>query len=235
MPGHRRISTDLFLANLDRSIPRSKIEALLELDLDDWRGTIRSVHGYARIWGWSRTKVRRLMGEFEAHRADLTNGESVGNTSKNRRTFAGPPGGPLPDPYLEQDPKEPERRGIAPPRVPAARGVGSAESRKRQARREVEEALAQAPIESEDDRLERERRLWILAEMFLACGRVADEAALRAYVRTTAPVIGEYFELACDRARAEDVAGGWPPPAGRIMVAAEAIAREARKRSKGRG
>lgn len=74
MSGHRRISTRLFLQFCERQPgrPTPKIQALLELDLDDFRGTRRSVRRYARMWSWSRDKVAALIAAYEAHREDLS-------------------------------------------------------------------------------------------------------------------------------------------------------------------
>ena len=75
MPGHRRISTDLFLEHAERRVPRSKVEALLELDLDAFRGALRGERTYASLWGWSRDKVRHLLAQYRAALSDLGGGE----------------------------------------------------------------------------------------------------------------------------------------------------------------
>jgi len=99
LAGHRRISTDLFLKHLERSVPRSKVEALLELDLDEYRGSRKGIKAYSRMWGWSPGKVRRILAEFEEARADLYNSpENEAKTANPRRTpgepFTNPPANP---------------------------------------------------------------------------------------------------------------------------------------------
>ena len=84
MPGHRRISTDLYLDLVDRKKARTKPEALIELNLDDHAGTRKSVRSYARIWKWSREKVASLISLYEAHIEDLKNADSRGSSPGQR-------------------------------------------------------------------------------------------------------------------------------------------------------
>ena len=79
MSGHRRISTDLFLEERRKARLRgdvcSPIEALLELDLDAhrdaWPATGPPVKTYARFWGWTPSRARRLIERWKAHADDL--------------------------------------------------------------------------------------------------------------------------------------------------------------------
>lgn len=72
MPGHRRISTDLFLTLANDRAQAWKVVALLELDHDDRPGGGRlSISAYAKKWGVNRDTVRRLIAQYEEHIVDL--------------------------------------------------------------------------------------------------------------------------------------------------------------------
>lgn len=71
MAGHRRISTDLFLEFVNDPAQRWKVAALLEVDLDEWKGNRLSIHAYARKWGRNRVTVRRLLAQYDEKRGEL--------------------------------------------------------------------------------------------------------------------------------------------------------------------
>ena len=267
MPGHRRISTELFLKHLDRKGRRSKVEALLELDLDTFRDSRLSTRAYARLWGWHRDTVDRLVAEYDAHADDLGNANSRGKHTSGERPESVPASGHRnghPEPlnsrgyvdraatetaterpegvppsghFLEQEP-EPEGRE-APPRSPSAlsgeraRTVGPSEGRRRLVDREI--GLALDRVEDESNRGPIEVRLRIIAETILACGRVPDEAQLRAYVRTTRELPPVILKAACDEARATDESGrGFPPSESRILsIGRKLVARRRRAAREG--
>lgn len=267
MAGHRRISTDLFLKYRRRSREDAReatpIEALLELDLDEWRGRIGpngpAVKTYARFWGWTPSRARRLISEWKEHAEDRGN---VGKANP-RRTLdepsANPPANPLngtnPDAYgvstnplsnpsrtpgeppanpiLEPEPEQEGRRAL--PRSPSAslgdRRVGPSESRKRSADREVDLALAR--VADPENLGPTEVRLRILAETFLASGRIADEAQLRGYCRTTSELAPVILKAACDAARADPAnARGFPPSEASILAIGRKLSARARRASR---
>lgn len=278
MGGHRRISTELFLANLERAVPRSKVEALLELDLDDWKGTRRSIQAYSRLWGWSRDKVRRLVADYETHLADLANagetdtrnaaaaqGCGASPTPSTNKTAArasktdtptdtptdtrnaaaarsyasaptwettpGPTSGESDsDTFLEQEP-EPEE-GADPPVRPSALRVGIADARAKQARAQVARALMRAGPEPEEVHAEREARLEVLSETFLAASRIADEAQLRAYFRGTTEIPTPLLRIACDRAFAASERG-FAPSVAAIKAEGRKLVAERRRAERG--
>ena len=247
------------MKHIDRKGKRSKVEALLELDLDDFRGTRKSLRGYSRIWRWHRDTVARLIDEYEATIADL--GNSGGIYASGKRTGERPESGhytgrtnvvnstaydteaaglaagerPLLRPgsghYLEQEQK-PEREGASPlPDLPSAKGkalrVLAHESRSRGAAAAIAAALSKS---LPDQRADREIRLRLIAETcFEAVGKVATEAQLRSYCRTTESLSPWLLKAAADAARSG--AGnerGFPPSESAILGAAEEIEKKAR-------
>jgi len=118
-----------------------------------------------------------------------------------------------------------------PPAGPSALRRPGKASKGDRARAEIELALSRAPEEPGARRAERERRLEILAELFVACGQVAPEARLRAYFRTTADIPTELLGPACDAARAAEERG-FPPSEAAIIAAGRKLAAIHRKRSR---
>jgi len=123
-----------------------------------------------------------------------------------------------------------ESAATPPPGPSALRRPGKA-SKGDRARAEIELAMSRAPEEPEARRAERERRLEILAEHFVACGQVAPEARLRAYFRTTTEIPTELLGPACDAARAAEERG-FPPSEAAIIAAGRKLAAIHRKRSR---
>ena len=255
MSGHRRISTDLFLEHLDRSKPRTKVEALIELDLDDWKGERKSVRAYARFWRWSRDKVERLIAEYEAHIDDLNlqkrgdsrpatdrpetghqSGQSEGHESEGGAQIydfppatesAADPATDRPETGHFLEP-EPEPGGeSAPPARPSARGVGAIDSRRRAIQREIELAAATVPDKRRDEAM---ARLVILAGLFSAAAKPIDGHALGTFLRATPRVPLAVFQAACDTALAESERGFITAHA--INQAGGKLAAQARKRAR---
>ena len=109
MSGHRRISTDLFLAERAKARKLGQeatpIEALLELDLDAhrdaWPATGPPVKTYARLWGWTPGRARRLIERWKAHAEDLY----LAKTADPLRTPGEPQADPIADPVADPQPR----------------------------------------------------------------------------------------------------------------------------------
>lgn len=262
MRGHRRISTALFLEFADRSVPRSKIEALLELDLDEFKeGELRPERTYARMWGWSREKVRRLIADYQAHREDLSvaaRGQTHPTTDRTTErpladrvtdhrnrveslTYNGSPTGgkttdetggrPETDHFLDPD-HEPDRRGASLPVRPKAVGVGVADSRSAQVRAQIGHALMRAGPASADAQAERQERLEILGDMFLTSSRVPDASQLLGYARGVNSIPTELLRMACDAATGKSERG-FVPSINAIAAEGRKLVVERRRRVQG--
>lgn len=98
MAGHRRLSNTLYRKYRRKGVEATPIEALLELDEDLYLGKFGEkgppVKTYARFWGWTPNRARRLILEWKQHRNDLYNAE----TADPLRTPAEPEANPQADP-----------------------------------------------------------------------------------------------------------------------------------------
>ncbi len=231
-----------------RSITTSDVEGWLE-ELttadQDGRGPVEmySVDGrcYLRLVNWElhRGKSRRGAASRWPQPPEMSCEEEAKPSAEihgDPRGSAGTPGDPPGESGsrgVEESGKDRRRQKKPPPPKPSARGVGVADSRANQTRTQVERALMRAPTESDDARADRRARLEVLAELFLACSRVPDEAQLRSYYRTTEGVRSGLLRAACDRALedSENEKGFAPPPAA-INAAGRKLAAEARKRAR---
>ena len=261
MPGHRRISTDLFLEHINRKGPRSKVEALLELDLDDWKEDRKSVRAYARLWRWSREKVAALIVEYEAHKDDLktpirgesrpatdrppirpqtghleghessTNTDSCTISPTTEPATNRPPTRPQTGHILEQEPEQ-EGRESPPPSKPSAQKVEKSESDRRRAAGQIRLVLGSLPPEAEERRARRIRRLEILADGFLGCPAEPSAEKLALYFDATRDVWDEHLATAWAQAFATQEST-FPPSPKAINQAGQRLAAQARKRATG--
>lgn len=149
-----------------------------------------------------------------------------------------PPADPRPDPANAPPPVPvpipvpfpvPVEERAAPPSKPSARGIGAAEAREAEAKRQVELALERTGIEKGTKRDECLVRLEVLRDMFLTAGRVADAAQLEGYLRATAIVSTRFLRAAVDRAVRESETS-FAPPVAAIVAAGRKIESETKRR-----